>query len=113
MASINVRIDEDVKRDAEVLFEELGLSLSGAVNLFFRQALRERAIPFTIRAKAPEEKYNEYFTPQTVKGILRSVQQVERGEMITFSIAELEAMENGEIPRRVKDFLEASRKVEI
>jgi len=56
MTNITVRIDEDVKKDAEVLFDKLGISISGAVNIFFRQAIREQAIPFPIRAKTANEK---------------------------------------------------------
>ena len=63
MANFTVRIDDDVKKDAEILFEKLGMSVSGAINIFFRQAIREQAIPFQIKAATAEEKYNEYFNP--------------------------------------------------
>lgn len=54
MAGINitVRMDEDLKKQADELFDDLGLSFSGAVNVFVRQALREDGLPFAItRAK--------------------------------------------------------------
>ena len=108
--NLTIRIDEDIKYDVENLFENLGLTLSGAINVFFRQAIREQAIPFQIRAKTAEEKYNDYFTPQTVESIKKSIAQAERGEVITFSMAELEAMENDEIPQRALDFLNAHKK---
>ena len=110
MTSITVRLEDDVKHDAEVLFDQLGLTISGAINVFFRQAIREQAIPFSIRVKTAEEKYNEYFTPQTVENIINSVKQAERGEVITFSMAELEAMEEGDIPQRAIDFINANTK---
>jgi len=108
--NLTIRIDEGIKREVETLFDKLGLSVSGAVNVFFRQAIREQAIPFSIRVKTAEEKYKEYFTPQTVGKILHSIEQAERGELITFTMAELEAMEEGEIPQRAIDFMEAHRK---
>jgi len=37
----------------------LEMSISGTINVFLRQALREQAIPFSIRAKTREEKYND------------------------------------------------------
>ena len=110
MTSITVRVDEDIKRDAETLFDQLGMTISGAINIFFRQAIREQAIPFPIRVKTDEEKYNEYFTPQVVESILQSVKQAERGEKIAFSMDELIAMEDGEIPQRAIDFLNAHKK---
>ena len=109
MTNITIAIDDEVKREAETLFSKLGMSISGAINVFFRQAIREQAIPFSIRTKTAEEKYNEYFTPYNVKIISESIAQAERGEVITFSMAELLAMEDGEIPQRALDFL-AKRK---
>jgi len=103
--NLTIRIDEEIKHNAETLFDELGISMSGAINIFFRQAIRERAIPFSIRAKTAEEKYSDYFTPQMIDGIKRSVAQAERGETISFSMDELIAMETGEVPQRAVDFL--------
>jgi len=108
--NITVRIDEEVKRDAETLFEKLGMSFSGAINIFIRQAIREQAIPFSIRLKTAEEKYNEYFTPSVLKELEESYEQARRGEIITFTIDELIAMEGGEIPQRAIDFLKAHKK---
>ena len=46
--NLTVRIDTGVKNDAEKLFEELGMSLSTAFNVFLRQAIRMQAIPFAV-----------------------------------------------------------------
>ena len=48
-ANINVRVDEDIKRQAEQIFGELGLNLSTAMNLFLRTAVRCGGIPFDLR----------------------------------------------------------------
>ena len=94
MTNVTIRIDETVKKDAETLFDKLGISMSGAINIFFRQAIREQAIPFPIRAKTAEEKYSEYFNPHNMKILMKSVEQAKNGQVITKSLAELEAMEN-------------------
>ena len=47
-ANLTVRIDASVKSEAEKLFEDLGMSISTAFNIFLRQAVRAQAIPFTI-----------------------------------------------------------------
>ena len=94
MANFTIRIDDDIKKDAEILFEKLGMSVSGAINIFFRQAIREQAIPFTIRAKTNEEKYNEYFNPYNMKILLESIEQAKNGQVVTKTLAELEAMGN-------------------
>ena len=110
MTNVTIRLDETVKQDAETLFDKLGMSMSGAINVFFRQAIREQAIPFPIRAKTAEEQYDEYFTPKMVESIKRSIAQADRGEMISFTMDELYAMEDGEIPQRAIEFMEAHRK---
>ena len=50
MSTINIRIDDEVKKQAEDLFNRLGLTMAGAFNIFIRQAIREQAIPFRIEA---------------------------------------------------------------
>ena len=54
--NISIRMDVDLKDAAEELFNELGLSLSAAFNIFVRQSLRERAIPFTITEITPNRE---------------------------------------------------------
>ena len=46
--NISIRIDEDTKREAEALFSKLGLSLSAATTVFYRQAVRTQGIPFPL-----------------------------------------------------------------
>ena len=94
MTNITIRIDENVKKDAETLFEKLGMSMSGAINVFFRQAIREQAIPFRIKVKTDEEKYNEYFNPINMKIIRESIAQAEAGEVVSKTMTELENMVN-------------------
>ena len=53
-----LRIDDDLKRDCEVVLEDLGLSMSGAVTLFLKQVVKQRAIPFVISCdRIPTERY--------------------------------------------------------
>jgi DNA-damage-inducible protein J len=47
-ANLTVRIDAGIKSEAEKLFEDLGMSISTAFNIFLRQAVRVQAIPFAI-----------------------------------------------------------------
>ena len=49
--TINVRVDEKVKRNIEALFDSMGMNVSTAVNMFFKQCLTENALPFQPRAK--------------------------------------------------------------
>ena len=49
----NISIDEDIEPSAQAMLAEFGLDLSTAVNMFLRQMLREKAIPFEIRKDVP------------------------------------------------------------
>jgi DNA-damage-inducible protein J len=54
--NISIRMDTNLKAEAEALFEELGMNLSTAFNIFVRQSLRERGIPFTISEGTPNRE---------------------------------------------------------
>ena len=45
----NIRIDPDLKEQANAVFEELGLTLSTAVNVFLRAVVREGGMPFDMK----------------------------------------------------------------
>lgn len=51
--NISIRMDADLKAQADALFNELGMNLSTAFNIFVRQALREGRIPFDISLNQP------------------------------------------------------------
>lgn len=51
--NITIRMDANLKVQAEALFNELGMNLSTAFNIFVRQSLREGAIPFKIQLESP------------------------------------------------------------
>ena len=55
MSNVNVtiRMDENLKKQADALFGELGMNLSTAFNIFVRQAVREQSIPFIIANRQP------------------------------------------------------------
>ena len=47
--NLNIRTDIEVKRAAESIFEELGLTMTTAINIFLRQTIRENGIPFEMK----------------------------------------------------------------
>lgn len=51
--NINVRVDSALKQEAEALFNDLGLSMSSAINMFLRSAVMHDGIPFEIRRQIP------------------------------------------------------------
>jgi addiction module RelB/DinJ family antitoxin len=49
---VTIRVDKDLKDNADSLFERLGLNMSVAFNMFLRKAVNEDAIPFPVSAKS-------------------------------------------------------------
>ena len=47
-ALLQIRIDEDLKKEASNLFEQLGLDISSAVRMFLKRAVLESGIPFNL-----------------------------------------------------------------
>ena len=45
-----IRIDKEVKKQASALFAELGMDMSGAVNIFLHQCLIRNGLPFDVKA---------------------------------------------------------------
>ena len=74
-ANINVRVDADLKKAAEDLFDELGLNMSSAITMFLKCAVSKEAIPFEVKrytpnpttVKALEEYYKMVNDPETSK----------------------------------------------
>ena len=56
MAQISLRIDDDVKQEAEKVLKEIGISMSSAVNIFLKTVGREKRIPFELSAEPTENE---------------------------------------------------------
>ena len=53
--NLNIRTDKAVKDEADLIFADLGLNMTTAINLFLRAAIRERGIPFELKLDVPNE----------------------------------------------------------
>ena len=58
MASTNfsVRMDSDIKKQCEILYGELGMNLTTAINVFLRQSLRVGGFPFEVNLDQPNKE---------------------------------------------------------
>ena len=64
-----IRIDEDVKKQAVELFNQLGIDMSSAVNMFLRQAIMRGGLPFSV--EIPQ------FKPEVIEA-MREAKQLSR-----------------------------------
>lgn len=70
-----MRIDKNIKEQAEQLFAELGLNMTTAINMFLRTSIRESRIPFELclnsgneETLAAIEEGRRMLLDETVKG---------------------------------------------
>lgn len=72
-ATIQVRIDEDVKSQAVEVLNDLGMDASTAINVFLRQVIADNGLPF----QPAKPRFNDV----TLKAIKESDEAVESGEL--------------------------------
>jgi DNA-damage-inducible protein J len=54
-SSINIRVDEDLKKNANLLFSKLGLNMSTAINIFLQMSVNQNGLPFRVALNYNEE----------------------------------------------------------
>lgn len=81
-ATLQVRLDSQLKKDAERFFSAAGLDTTTAVRVFLRQVLIRQAIPFDIIADDP------FYAPANQKLLKESIRQLESGKGKPHKLAE-------------------------
>ncbi|MDR1193868.1 MAG: type II toxin-antitoxin system RelB/DinJ family antitoxin [Peptococcaceae bacterium] len=90
MAQVNIRIDDDLKNRVDALFDELGLNMTTAFNMFVRQTLRQGGIPFEITTKT-----DPFYSEANMRVLRASIADMDAGRgIVRKSLEELETMEN-------------------
>ncbi|MDR0877414.1 MAG: type II toxin-antitoxin system RelB/DinJ family antitoxin [Treponema sp.] len=56
MANLNIRVDDTLKKQTEAVLDSIGLSLSAATILYYKQIIRHNGVPFDLRASPADEK---------------------------------------------------------
>ena len=78
-ASVNVRINKNIKQHAESILEDLGLSRAVAIDLFYRQIILHKGLPFDLKLNTPPLSTSD-FTPSELEDILsRGVEESNNG----------------------------------
>ena len=73
MAQISLRVDDDVKHNAEQILEDIGLSMSSAINIFLKKVVREKRIPF-------ELSVDPFYSKENIAELERRISAVRTGE---------------------------------
>lgn len=62
--SMTIRTDAELKAQVEDILDQLGMNISGAVNMFFHQIVRERAVPLNLSLDRPSSVYEDLLLAQ-------------------------------------------------
>ena len=84
MATIDIRlrVPEEMKSDAEAIFQQMGMTMSEAMRIFLSQCVNTGGLPFKPHSKIPN------------KETLESFRQIETGEYETYTIESFEEAVN-------------------
>ena len=72
--NVNIRVDEELKKQAESLLSDMGLNMTTAVNIFLRQVLRTGGIPFEITTRT-----DDFYNPVNQQKLHNSIERLEKG----------------------------------
>ena len=84
---VNIRMDENVKKNMEKICNELGITLSAAFNIFARKMIRANGIPFDVTV-------DPFYSESNMQALDKSIKQLNEGKVVVKTLKELEAMEN-------------------
>ena len=90
MPTVQFRTDEATKAKSTAIFQQLGITMSDAINMFLRQSILHGGIPFDLRIP----KYNEA-TLAALSDMEQSKGKGLRGQDVRSALADLKA-EDGE-----------------
>jgi len=80
---MNIRMDGEVKRQAQELFAQFGLDMTTAVNMFLRQSIRQRGIPFVLQL-------DPFYSEANQERLLRAAERMEKTGGTVHELIEVE-----------------------
>ena len=81
--NINIRIDEELKKDMENTCRELGLNISTAFNIFAKKMCREHRIPF-------EVSYDPFYSSSNMEHLKRGIDALNAGKGTEHELIEVD-----------------------
>lgn len=73
MAQVKILVDDTIKREAERIFDDIGISMSTAINIYLKAVVRENRIPFELSA-------DSFYSDANMSRLRESIRQVRDGE---------------------------------
>lgn len=83
MANINIRIDDKLKKEAETLFNDLGLNMTTATTIFLKQCLLCHGLPFEVRM-------DPFYSAENQAHLRRAISDLEAGKGTVHQLIEVD-----------------------
>lgn len=82
--TVNIRMDEELKKQAESLFSDFGMNMTTAFTIFAKAVVRERRIPFEITAS------DQFYSEANIAHLKKSIAQLNQGKGTIREIIEID-----------------------
>jgi DNA-damage-inducible protein J len=69
LVTVNLKMDEDVKKNMEQVCSDLGISMSDAFNMFTKKVIREKRIPFEVSIEQFYSESNMHYLKEILHDI--------------------------------------------
>lgn len=83
-STFSVRMDEKLKKSFDELCSDFGMSASTAFTIFAKAVVKERKIPFDIKASDP------FYSEQNLNYLKKSIKDYNNGNMIQHDLIEVD-----------------------
>ena len=85
MKLVNIRMDEDLKKEMEIICNDLGINITTAFTIFAKKLTREKRIPFNV-------SIDPFYSNENIKALENSINEVKDGKIIMKNIKKLKAL---------------------
>ena len=80
--NLNIRIDEELKKEFEELCKELGLNLTTAITIFAKKITREQRLPFDV-------SIDPFYSDKNIAHLERGIEALNSGRGVEHDIIEV------------------------
>lgn len=86
-ANVNVRVEPEIKKQAEDILDKLGVSASAFINMTYRQVILKQGIPFSIDLPTKIKTFDTMTDREFDEMMQTGLEQAKRGESIPYEEA--------------------------
>lgn len=86
MATLQIRLDDELKEKAQTVAADMGMELSSAIRIFLAQMVKENGLPF-------RPGCDPFYSAKNLEALQSSLKELQAGKTVTRTLEELRSME--------------------